>query len=254
MRLTRKSLKDLIMEEIVRASLLSEAEKDDENSEAEGEDASAAETLFGDEDKDKSDEGDGDEDGKEDSEPDSAEEEPAEEPKDDSVTAEEAEEREEDAEEEGALRAAKSLGKVPQPVALALRNALDDAENSIKNISTGDAVVDHLSRIGFRLQESPLSRLLFETDEDLPNLDIPMYAQKVANLITNYHTLLDMEKLIFDAAYSQLKSNPAYGNSVADEFRDILARDYDIEFDHIYDPEKEDQTHYAVGARGSEGA
>lgn len=254
MRLTRKSLKDLIMEEIVRASLLSEAEKDDENSEAEGEDASAAETLFGDEDKDKSDEGDGDEDSKEDSEPDSAEEEPAEEPKDDSVTAEEAEEREEDAEEEGALRAAKSLGKVPQPVALALRNALDDAENSIKNISTGDAVVDHLSRIGFRLQESPLSRLLFEVDKSLPNLDIPMYAQKVANLITNYHTLLDMEKLIFDAAYSQLKSNPAYGNSVADEFRGILARDYDIEFDHIYDPEKEDQTHYAVGARGSEGA
>lgn len=254
MKLTRKSLRDLIMEEIVRASLLSEAEKDDENSESEGEDTSAAETLFGDEDKDKSDEGAGDEDSKEDSEPDSTEEETAEEPKDDSVTAEEAEEREEDAEEEGALRAAKSLGKVPQPVALALRNALDDAENSIKEISTGDAVVDHLSRIGFRLQESPLSRLLFETDEDLPKLDIPMYAQKVANLITNYHTLLDMEKLIFDAAYSQLKSNPDYGDPVADEFRGILARDYNIEFDYVYDPEKEDQTHYAVGARSSEGA
>jgi hypothetical protein len=51
-----------------------------------------------------------------------------------------------------------------------------------------------------------------------------------------------------------LSGNDDFGPDVADEFRDILARDYDLEFDHVYDPEKADQPVYAAGSRKPEGA
>lgn len=258
MRLTRSMLRRMILEAASRSqlSLVLEAEEDDKEKpkdDATGDDT-GSDDLFGDSggDEEKTDE-EGDSDSADDAASDDSEDSQEEEDKgaENTVPKEEVEEREEDAREEGArdaLEVEKTIGK---PIALAVQGAFDDAVAAFDRVKD-IALSEGLSRVAWGRSRGVLSRLLFE--DQRPEIDMAMYCQRIANLITNYDSILDIEKAIFDAAYSMLSGNDDFGPDVADEFRDILARDYDLEFDHVYDPEKADQPVYAAGSRKPEGA
>lgn len=252
MKLTRQSLRKMIMEEISRSNslFLLEAEdekKDDVGSEGDSDEGDPADNLFPSDEEEGSNTGDAD-----------TEEEPKEDTDSDDesdknmIPADEAKEDAEEARIEGAKDAMELERTISEPLSRAVNDALNDAVGSVKKVV--DAVSDvneALVKIASGRGGGMLSRLIFESDQDL-EIDLPLYAQRIANLITNYNNILDIEKAIFDAAYKLLKDNEEFGPDIADEFRDILARDYDLEFDHIYDPEKADQTIYAVGSRKPE--
>jgi len=240
MSLSRKQLRAMILEELRTLSQLS-------LNEAEGDEpAEDAEDAFGD-----TEGGDTEAGAKTAPEGDAAEE---------TVPKKEAEKQAEKAKDQGAQEALATLGPVGEPIARAILAARDDARERIKNViepgskKDKDPVSDSLWRVGAGLSEGLLSRLIFEAGEkEDPDLDVSLYARRIANLITNYDSLLDMKKTIFDAAYEQLLNDDDYGQPVADQFKDILARDYDLVFDHDYDPEKADRDIYAVGATPSGG-
>jgi len=94
-------------------------------------------------------------------------------------------------------------------------------------------------------------RFLFEADEPTPALDVDTYTAEVARLISNYMNLIDMEKVIFDKAYKFLLDK--YGKDMADSFKDILDKKFDLNFDQTVDIEKAQPGYdvYAVGAKGA---
>jgi len=94
-------------------------------------------------------------------------------------------------------------------------------------------------------------RFLFEADEPTPSLDVDTYTAEVARLISNYMNLIDMEKVIFDKAYKFLLDK--YGKDMADSFKDILDKKFDLNFDQTVDIEKAQPGYdvYAVGAKGA---
>lgn len=94
-------------------------------------------------------------------------------------------------------------------------------------------------------------RFLFEAEEPTPALDVDTYASEVARLISNYMNLIDMEKVIFDKAYKFLLDK--YGKDMADSFKDILDKKFDLNFDQTVDIEKAQPGYdvYAVGAKGA---
>ena len=63
--------------------------------------------------------------------------------------------------------------------------------------------------------------------------------------------LIDMEKVIFDKAYKFLLDK--YGKDMADSFKDILDKKFDLNFDQTVDIEKAQPGYdvYAVGAKGA---
>ena len=252
MRLTRRALRQMILEEVsrLRLSLILEAEGDEKKGSDEGESEESenptTDELFGSEGEPEDAEEKSDEPSDE-SETDSGEDAETEE----TIPKDEVEEMEEDAREEGArgaLEVEKTIGK---PIALAVQDAFNSSVNAFDSVRD-IAMKESLSRVAWGRSRGVLSRLLFE--DQRPEIDMAMYCQRIANLITNYDSILDIEKAIFDAAYNMLSGNEDFGPDVADEFKDILARDYDIEFDHVYDPEKADQPVYAAGSRKPESA
>jgi len=255
MRLTRSMLRRMILETASRSqlSLVLEAEEDEKEKpkdDAAGDDTGSDDLFGGSEgDEEKTDE-EGDSDSADTASLDDSGDSEEEEDKN-TVPEEEVAEREEDAREEGArdaLEVEKTIGK---PIALAVQGAFDDAVAAFDRVKD-IALSESLARIAWGRSRGVLSRLLFE--DQRPEIDMAMYCQRIANLITNYDSILDIEKAIFDAAYNMLSSNDDFGPDVADEFKDILARDYDLEFDHVYDPEKAEQPVYAAGSRKPEGA
>lgn len=253
MRLTRRALRQMILEEVsrLRLSLILEAEGDEKKGSDEGESEESenptTDELFGSEGEPEDAEEKSDEPSDE-SETDSGEDEETEE----TIPKDEVEEMEEEAREEGALAALTVKETIGAPIALAVQDAFD---SSVKSRNVVDDIAmkkESLSRVAWGSGRGALSRLLFE--DQRPEIDMAMYCQRIANLITNYDSILDIEKAIFDAAYNMLSSNKDLGPDVADEFKDILARDYDLDFDHVYDPEKADQPIYAAGSRKPESA
>jgi len=267
MRLTRTALRSMIAEEIRRARLerLFEAEGDEEDSKDPPDDDSSATSLFDDpgdaaggdsapEPEDTGDEGGSDDSGgdtEDTKEGDSESDEdmvPADEAKEDAEAAAE------EARKEGALAAMGLQTTITGPLTREVQSALNAAKQSA-NIPGNIAKQTNKSlvKISDGKSRGILSRLIFESQEEL-QIDLPLYTQRIANLITNYDNILDIEKAIFDAAYTLLSDDENIGPDVADEFKNILARDYDLEFDHVYDPEKADQTFYGVGSKKPEGA
>lgn len=260
MRLTRTSLRSMILEEIRNShfSQLLEAEGDEDEKDDDTD-------LFSDDAGDAGDTGDSGDDGSdEESDSDSGAEEDSESEPDDSdedkdmVPADKAKEDAEEAAEEARKEGAKDAMELQKTITGPLSRAVDDAFNaaigSIRNaVSAVSDVKEGLSQIASGKSRGMLSRLIFESDQDV-EIDLPLYAQRIANLITNYDNILDIEKAIFDAAYTLLSDDENFGPDVADDFKNILARDYDLSFDHVYDPEKADQTVYGVGSKKPEGA
>ena len=95
-------------------------------------------------------------------------------------------------------------------------------------------------------KSNSLKNILLEADEEEIAIDVDNFAGNVARLISNYANLIDMEQVIFNKSKDFLEDK--YGVEAVQHLEDILATRYDIEFDHEYDPEKEEQPSYAVGA------
>ncbi len=84
-----------------------------------------------------------------------------------------------------------------------------------------------------------------ESDPLTPKIDLKMFCGKVSRLATNYDALLAMPVAIANRARNYLKQN--YSQALADEFAEIMERDFDIElkYDDSSEPREKPM---AVGA------
>lgn len=64
-------------------------------------------------------------------------------------------------------------------------------------------------------------------EEKNPPIDIDLFAKKIARLVMNAHTLLQVEEVIISRASEFLKKN--YGQSYVDQLQDILDNQYDFD-------------------------
>lgn len=87
-----------------------------------------------------------------------------------------------------------------------------------------------------------------ESDPLKPKIDLHKFAGKVSRLATNYDALLDMHIALGNRAKNYLEQN--YSREVAEEFVEIMEREFDIELetDETGEPR---ETPYAVGAAAS---
>lgn len=65
-----------------------------------------------------------------------------------------------------------------------------------------------------------------ESDPLQPKIDLHKFTGKVSRLMSNYPSLLDMSIAIGNRAYHYLEQN--YSPAVAEEFAEILERDFDV--------------------------
>lgn len=87
-----------------------------------------------------------------------------------------------------------------------------------------------------------------ESDPLQPKIDLHKFAGKVSRLATNYDALLDMPIAIVNRARNYLEQN--YSPAVAEEFAEIMERDFDIELER--EPTgKPEEVPAAVGAAAS---
>lgn len=87
-------------------------------------------------------------------------------------------------------------------------------------------------------------RPMAASDPMTPKIDIKMFCGKVSRLATNYDALMDMPIAIVNMAYKYITQN--YGQALADEYKEIMERDFDIELEHE-DPTKPREIPIAVG-------
>lgn len=83
-----------------------------------------------------------------------------------------------------------------------------------------------------------------------PDLNIDDFTQKVARLINNYESMLDVPRSIFDRAMKYLTDG--YGDDTASQFTELLAQQHDIEFTD--DPMVRDDSEYPVKGPPASGA
>jgi hypothetical protein len=88
-----------------------------------------------------------------------------------------------------------------------------------------------------------------ESDPLKPKIDLHKFAGKVSRLASNYDVLLDMPIAIVNRARNYLEQN--YNKAVANEFIDILQRDFDIDVYHDESKEEPAEKPIAVGAAAS---
>lgn len=67
------------------------------------------------------------------------------------------------------------------------------------------------------------------SDAKKPPLDIDLFTKKIARLVMNASTLLQVEEVIISRALQFLKKN--YGQSYAESMQDILDRQYDFDLE-----------------------
>lgn len=242
MKLSKSALRSMILEEIqsLTRSRLFEAE-DDEKSDEGGDEG--GDDLFG------GDEG-GDEGGGEEDAADTGGDEGDDESGDDadSDTDADTDKDEEESDDKEEEKEPEPTGPVGDEVDVALKDVMADFEKRALDAAAAKSKitpVDSVKKEGRRLS---LARLLFEAEDDEVIIDVGTFAGDIARLINNYDTLIDMEGVIYAKARDFLEKK--YGSEYADQLDDILAREYDLEFDHTNDPEKAEQTVYAVGASG----
>ena len=95
-------------------------------------------------------------------------------------------------------------------------------------------------------------RVLFEQDEKKkePKINMDMFAEKIANLIKNYTSLVDVKKNVIDQAESYLKSQfPDDHEDLSKKLSDLLRRQYRITLERPEPPPDS----YAIGAKSGGG-
>ena len=245
MMLTRTQLRALILEELTRSSLIREGEDESADDTAdelfgsdEGGDDAADESSDESADEESTDEG-GDEGGE-----DSSDEEGGEEEKD---AADEDKDEETDKKDE---KSEEVLGPVGDEVDTALKDVMADFEKRALDSAAAKAKLE--PAVGPKKEgRMSLARLLFEADDDEVLIDVGTFASDVARLINNYDSLIDMEAVIYTKAMDFLEKK--YGKDYAEQLRDTLARDYNIDIDVKQDPEKAERPIYAIGASSAGG-
>ena len=79
-----------------------------------------------------------------------------------------------------------------------------------------------------------------EGEERTPNIDIDVFTKKVARLIMNADSLLNVEQVILNRSEKFVREN--YNEEHLDRFRTILEKQFDIEADLIFRDFEESQT------------
>jgi hypothetical protein len=93
-------------------------------------------------------------------------------------------------------------------------------------------------------------KFLIEQDTKQPSIDIGIYAGKIANLIKNYTSLVDVKKNVINQAEKFLDDQfPKNAESLKKQLKDLLRREYHVSLER---PEPVPDS-YAVGARSSGG-
>lgn len=88
-----------------------------------------------------------------------------------------------------------------------------------------------------------------ESDPLQPKIDLHKFAGKVSRLASNYDALLNMPIAIVNRARNYLEQN--YSKAVADEFSEIMERDFDIEMDIDIENTEPREIPMATGAAAS---
>lgn len=165
------------------------------------------------------------------------------------------------------------------------KNSIDDQVDSILLRFESDCIVDDFENIGeSKLHEAPGDK---DDEEDIqapkpelgtpsdvekdadveektgdkddvkpdeeseplqPKIDLHRFAGKVSRLASNYESLLDMSIAIVNRAKNYLEQN--YSPAVAEEFAEIMERDFDIELEKDSTSEPVEKP-FAVGAAAS---
>ena len=84
------------------------------------------------------------------------------------------------------------------------------------------------------------------SDQEVPDLDVDKFANRVVRLLNNYKSLLNVEEAVLNRAKTFLDEN--YGDAFVQAFSDTLVQTYGIEpveFSNVPDVKEDD---YAVGA------
>ena len=203
----------------VFAYLREQEEKEDTAPEGEKEEAEpAADDLFGEEEEDAA-----------------PEDEAA--PEDDAAPAPEEEEKEE--EDDKIKVSAADKARLAASVDDELESLFVNYETDARKVAAIEAEtmkVESLRRV--------YRSLLREVAAD--DIDLRHFANNLARLVKNYDTLMDMESIILNKAYSYIQNN--YGDDTVKALKDVLEQDFDIEIERVPAEIDEPEVPIAVGA------
>jgi len=94
-------------------------------------------------------------------------------------------------------------------------------------------------------------KFLMEQDSPEPSIDMGVYASKIANLIKNYTSLVDVKKNVIDQAEKFLDSQfPKGASSLKKQLKDLLRKEHHISLERPEPPSDS----YAIGAKSGGGA
>jgi len=82
--------------------------------------------------------------------------------------------------------------------------------------------------------------------QEVPDLDIDRFANRVVRLINNYQSLLNVEEAILNRAKTFLDEN--YGDAFVQSFSDTLVQTYGIEVVEFNDVPEVEEDNFAIGA------
>lgn len=123
----------------------------------------------------------------------------------------------------------------------------DDKEGSGPKIELGSPTPEE-EEVASQTADKDKEEPDVESDPLMPKIDLKMFCGKVSRLATNYDALLDMPIAIVNRARNYLKQN--YSQALADEFAEIMERDFDIELKHDDHSEPREKP-MAIGAAAS---
>jgi ribosomal protein L7/L12 len=97
-------------------------------------------------------------------------------------------------------------------------------------------------------------RVLYEQEakkeKPEPKINMDVFTEKIANLIKNYTSLVDVKKNVIDQAESYLKSQfPDHADKLNKQLKNLLSKNYHISLERPEPPPDS----YAVGAKGGGG-
>lgn len=121
----------------------------------------------------------------------------------------------------------------------------EDDETAEKKPELGDPDEEKDAEVAAQTADKDSTEPDEESDPLQPKIDLKMFCGKVSRLATNYDALLDMPIAIVNRARNYLKQN--YSQALADEFAEIMERDFDIQLTHE-DPTEPRERPMAIGA------
>jgi hypothetical protein len=121
----------------------------------------------------------------------------------------------------------------------------DEDEPEPKKLELGNPDEDEADEVASQVADKDDEEPDEEADPLQPKIDLKMFAGKVSRLATNYDALLDMPIAIVNRAMNYLRQN--YGEALANEFSEVMERDFGIELEHE-DPSEPREPPMAIGA------